>query len=226
MTSRRSACASRAPPTLREREMPRRRGWREAIDAERAAMVKRVADEQRDDEEQAHDLDHALGVVACGSMTLTTVPEAPHRSRSTRETARAGHDRLDGTDLMAVHEARLTKRENQTGAVVGDGQRGDLFARSAPVRHWEYAMLVVACVDDGAYRQIRKAPMSASTSAPAVQFATGPRRSVIEENGRSFQLRRSRGGADWSFARRRAVMNYRRSALWGSTTRGSSRAVH
>src|SRR6185312_1684049 len=87
-------------------------------------------------------------------------------------------------------------------------------------------MLVVAAVGDGAYRQIRSAPMSTSTSAPAVQFCMGPRRSVTEENGRSFQLRRSRGRADWSFARRRAVMKYRRSALWGSTTRGTSRAVH
>jgi hypothetical protein len=89
----------------------------------------------------------------------------------------------------------------------------------------EYAMVESLSAIAGENLHTRNAATRASTIAPAVQYWTGPRLSVIAENGRSFQLRRSRGRADWSFAGSGVVMKYRRSALWGSTTRGTSRAV-
>ena len=189
-------------------------------------MVECVTDEQHGDDEQAAELDDALGGAGVRlDHAHDGARGAPSLEIGERDRA-GGDDRLDRADLVAVHDARLAKRENETGAVVRDGEGGDL-SRAQRLRGIGVGDARVAL----RRRRARSARPVTRRSAPGrshPRSSSGRDRdaSVIAENGRSFQLRRSRGRADWSFARRRAVMNYRRSALWGSTTRGSSRAVH
>ena len=198
-----------------EREMPRRGRGCEAIGAERATMVERVGDEQREHENEAAELDEALGGAG---VRLDYANErsrcAPALEIGQRDGARR-NDRLGGAHLPSIDSAWRAKREYQTSAVIGDGERGDL-AGAQCLGGFRIGEACVAARPVGANRHANNTATTASTSAPAVQYWTGPRRSVIAENGRSFQLRRSRGGADWSFARRVVVMNYRRSALWGA----------
>ena len=88
--------------------------------------MQRVSDDQREDENEAAELDEALGG---GGMRLDDAHDgargAPALEIGERHGSR-GNDRLDRANLVAIDHARLAEGEHEPGAVVGDRERGHL----------------------------------------------------------------------------------------------------